>query len=47
MNKRKIGDIWKDEKDWMVQFPKGKMAFKTKKLAMVWRNSLVKEYGGK
>lgn len=34
--KRNIGDIWKDGRDWMVQFPKGRMPFKTKKAATLF-----------
>lgn len=38
--KRNVGDIWKDGKDWMVQFPKGKMPFKTEKMATLFAETL-------
>lgn len=42
--KRKIGELWKEKNLWFVQFPKGIMTFKTKKVAMLWVNNLRKEY---
>lgn len=41
--KHEIGDIWKSGNEWIVQFPKGRMHFKTKKVAMKWVNELKKE----
>lgn len=41
--KRQVGDVWKDGRTWMVQFPKGKMSFKTKKTAMLWKEELIKD----
>jgi hypothetical protein len=40
--KRKIGEIWKEGNVWKVQFPKGRMSFKTKKIAMKWVKTLEK-----
>lgn len=37
---RKIGEIWKEGNFWRVQFPKGIMSFKTKKIAMKWVEEL-------
>lgn len=34
--KRKVGEIWKEGNTWRVQFEKGIMSFKTKKVAMKW-----------
>lgn len=34
--KRKLGEVWKDGRLWMVQFPMGRDGYKTKKLAMKW-----------
>ena len=36
--KRELGEVWKDGKDWMLQCPKGRMSFKTKKVAAAWSN---------
>lgn len=41
--KRDIGEIWKDKNNWCVQFPKGIMGFKTKKIAEKWQNVLQKK----
>ena len=38
--KRKVGDIWKEGNFWRVQFEKGIMSFRTKKVAMKWVKSL-------
>lgn len=40
---KKIGEIWKDKNSWCVQFPKGIMAFKTKKIAKEWQKLILKE----
>lgn len=40
--KRKLGEIWKDGNKWYVQFPRGRMAFKTKKVAINWSNFILK-----
>lgn len=37
--KREIGEVWKEGRNWMVQFPKGKMPFKTKKAATLFSES--------
>lgn len=36
--KKHLGEIWKDKNSWCVQFPKGIMAFKTKKIAKNGKN---------
>lgn len=42
--KRNISDVWKENGGFYVQFPKGKMFFKTKKVALKWAEQLKKEY---
>ena len=38
--KKEIGDIWKDKNEWIVQFPKGRLNFKTKRVALQWQKFL-------
>ena len=33
--KKEIGEVWKEGREWLVQFPKGRMPFKTKKQALL------------
>lgn len=41
--KRNLGEVWKDSVTgkYMVQFPKGRDGFKTKKLALAWSAALL------
>lgn len=41
--KHEIGDIWKVEDKWKIQFPKGIMTFKTKKKALLWQEQLKRD----
>lgn len=41
--KKEIGEVWKEGREWLVQFPKGRMPFKTKKQALLWKEELLKE----
>ena len=45
--KRNIGELWStcegSRKLWHVQFPKGIITFKTKRVALLWSNQLKDE----
>ena len=48
--KKKIGDLWKEEPrwsskigQWKVQFPKGIGTFRTKREAMLWVDQMIKD----
>jgi rubrerythrin len=40
--KRDIGEMWKDGKEWVVQFPKGILAFNRKGTALQWQAEILK-----
>lgn len=41
--RRESGRIWKAGREWKVQFPRGILTFKTKRVAKLWAILLKKE----
>ena len=39
--KMKLGEIIKVKEGWLVQFPKGRMCFKTLKTAKMWQKQIL------
>jgi len=40
--KRELGEVWKENGLWYVQFPRGRDGFKRKKSAVAWSKVTVK-----
>jgi hypothetical protein len=38
-----VGQIWKDDREWRIKFPKGILTFKTKRRCELWREQMIKD----